>query len=92
MIDKGVSLQDAQAAVGNLAASFQTRRFDIDRMLRTAARREEEIWHKLIYEDKAVSPRRYRLYSDASPWELPQKNKSHPTRLQSRSRKPKRLS
>jgi len=58
-----------------LAASFQTRRFDIDRMLRTAARREEEIWHRLIFDEKAVSPRLYRLYSDAYPCELLQKNK-----------------
>ncbi len=52
---------------------FHSRRFDIHRMMRVAARREAEIWHKLIYDHKAVSPRLYDQYSRAYPPELPKK-------------------
>ena len=49
-------------------------------MMRVAAGREAEIWHRLIYEDKAVSSRLYHRYSNAYPPQLPKKNKRQPSR------------
>ena len=55
--------------------SFLQRRFDIDRITRVACRHEAEIWRKLIYDHKAVSPELYALCSSDYPPELPKKNK-----------------
>jgi anaerobic magnesium-protoporphyrin IX monomethyl ester cyclase len=59
--------------------SLRPLRFDINRITRIAGRREAQIWHKLIYDQKAVSPALYDLHSRAYPSELPKKNKSKPS-------------
>jgi anaerobic magnesium-protoporphyrin IX monomethyl ester cyclase len=61
---------------GPLQSSFRSRRFDINRMMRVAGRHEAEIWHRIIYDQKEVSPERYDVYSRAYAPELPKKKKA----------------
>jgi radical SAM superfamily enzyme YgiQ (UPF0313 family) len=65
-------------------------RFDVQRMKRVASGREAEIWHRLIYEDKAVSPRLYHRYSNSYPAQLPKKNKHQPSRPHRMAKRPRR--
>ena len=65
---------------GPQTSSFHPRRFDIDRIRRVAERREAQIWHTLIYDDKAVCPELYDLRSSAYPPQLPKKSRIKPTR------------
>jgi len=65
-------------------------RFDVQRMMRVAAGREAEIWHRLIYEDKAVSSRLYHRYSNAYPPQLPKINKRQPARPRHTAKRPGR--
>jgi len=55
-------------------------RFNMDRIKRVAEHREAEIWHKLIYDHKKVSPELYNRLSCAYPPESTTKNKAGPTR------------
>jgi hypothetical protein len=50
--------------------------FDLRQMIDKASMREAEIWHELIYVQKAVSPERYARLCQSYPLELPKKRGS----------------
>jgi anaerobic magnesium-protoporphyrin IX monomethyl ester cyclase len=66
-------------------------RFDIERLTRVAFRQEAQIWQKLIYDYKAVSPELYNRCSRAYRPQLPKKNKIKPAVPRSYGKKQRRL-